>query len=129
MAKRLEEGDEERVRYLETLKNGSRFRGYVGFDRQRAEKPIAEHLGMDKDGFIYLMIDHLESGGRLDRVDETRPEWNGHKFHFDLWPEVAAGELYVESRFFDDPDLDKREIIVVSVHPPGDVTWSRWNKK
>jgi hypothetical protein len=114
---------------LETLKNGSRFRGYVGFDRQRAEKPIAEHLGMDKDGFIYLMIDHLESGGRLDRVDETRPEWNCHKFHFDLWPEVAAGELYVESRFFDDPDLDKREIIVVSVHPPGDVTWSRWNKK
>jgi len=75
MATRLEEGDEERVRYLETLKNGSRFRGYVGFDRQRAERPIAEHLGMDKDGFIYLMIDHLESGGRLDRVDETRPEW------------------------------------------------------
>ena len=90
MAKRLEEGDEERVRYLETLKNGSRFRGYVGFDRQGAEKPIAEHLGMDKDGFIYLMIDHLESGGRLDRVDETRPEWKCHKFHFDLWPEVAA---------------------------------------
>lgn len=129
MAKKLEEGDEERNRYLETLKNGSRFSGFVGFDRQRAERPIAEHLGMDKDGFLYLMIDHLESGGRLDRVVETRPEWNRHKFHFDLWPEVAEGELYVETRFVDDPVLDKREIIVVSVHPPGDVTWSRWNKK
>ena len=61
MAKKLEEGDEERGRYLETLKNGSRFRVYVGFDRQRAEKPIAEYLGLDKDGFLYLMIDHLES--------------------------------------------------------------------
>lgn len=129
MAKKLEEGDKERGRYLETLKNGSRFRGYVGFDRHRAEKPIAEYLGLDTDGFIYLMIDYLELGGRLDRVDETRPEWISHQFHFDLWPEVAAGELYVETRFFDDPDLDKREIIVVSVHPPGDVTWSRWNKK
>ena len=91
MAKKLEEGDEERGRYLETLKNGSRFRGYVGFDRHRAEKPIAEYLGLDNDGFLYLIIDHLQSGGRLDRVDETRPEWSCHKFHFDLWPEVAAG--------------------------------------
>lgn len=69
------------------------------------------------------MIPYLESGGRLGRVDETRPEWKHlWKFHFDLWPEVSSQELYVETRFVDDPELDNREIIVVSVHPPGDVT-------
>jgi hypothetical protein len=129
MAKRLEEGDEERGRYLETLENGYRFNGYVSFDKERATNPIAKNLELDAQGFIDLMIKYLRSGGRLDRVDESRPDWKHWRFHFDLWPELAAEELYVETRFVDDSVVDKREIIVVSVHPPGDVTWSRWNKK
>ncbi len=129
MAKKLEEGDEERTRYLEALENGFRFKGYVNFDKERASNPIAKHLGLDEKGFIDLMIKYLSSGGRLDRVDEDRPNWRHlWRFHFDLWPELTAKELYVETRFVDDPDLDQREIIVVSVHPPEDVTWSRWNK-
>jgi hypothetical protein len=129
MAKKLEEGDEERVRYLETLKNGYRFRGFVRFDQGQATIPIARHLGLDEKGFIDLMIRYLRTGGRLDRVDENRPEWRElWRFHFDLWPELGANELYVETRFVDDPVLDKREIIVVSVHPPKDVAWSRWNR-
>lgn len=51
MAIKLEEGDQERQRYLETLKNGRRFKGYVVFDKQRAARPIAEHLGLDEDAF------------------------------------------------------------------------------
>jgi len=130
MAIKLEEGDQERQRYLETLKNGYRFRGFVVFDQKRAAEPIAEHLGLDENAFTYLMVPYLESGGRLDRVDEIRPEWKHvWKFHFDLWPEVSSQSLYVETRFVDDPELDNREIIVVSVHPPDDVTWSRWNKR
>lgn len=129
MAKKLEEGDEERNRYLEALENGYRFNGYVNFDKERATNPIAKHLGLDEKGFIDLMIKYLRSGGRLDRVDEDRQHWKHlWRFHFDLWPELAAKELYVETRFVDDPVLDNREIIVVSVHPPEDVTWSRWNK-
>ena len=129
MAKKLEEGDEERNRYLETLENGHRFKGYVNFDKERATNPVAKHLGLDEKGFIELMIKYLQSGGKLDRVDEERENWKHlWRFHFDLLPELATGELFVETRFVDDPILDKREIIVVSVHPPEDVTWSRWNK-
>ena len=129
MAKKLEEGDEERDRYLETLENGCRFKGYVNFNKERATDPIAKHLGLDENGFIDLMIKHLRSGGRLDRVDEERERWKQlWRFHFDLWPDIAAKEIYVETRFVDADELDDREIIVVSVHPPDDVTWSRWNK-
>ena len=129
MAKKLEEGDEERDRYLEALENGYRFKGYVNFDKERATNPVAKHLGLDEKGFIELMIKYLQSGGKLDRVDEERENWKHlWRFHFDLLPELATGELFVETRFVDDPILDKREIIVVSVHPPEDVTWSRWNK-
>lgn len=129
MAKKLEEGDEERDRYLEALENGYRFKGYVTFDKERATNPIAKCLGLDEKGFIELMIKYLQSGGKLDRVDEERENWKHlWRFHFDLLPELATGELFVETRFVDDPILDKREIIVVSVHPPEDVTWSRWNK-
>lgn len=129
MAKKLEEGDEERERYLEALENGYRFKGYVNFDKVRAAEPIAKYLGLDERGFIDLMIKYVRLGGRLDRVDEDRQNWKHlWSFHFDLWPEIAANELYVETRFVDDPHVDNREIIVVSVHPPDDVTWSRWNK-
>ena len=75
MAKKLEEGDEERDRYLEALENGYRFKGYVNFDKERATDPIAKHLGLDEKGFIELMIKYLRSGGRLDCVDESRPDW------------------------------------------------------
>jgi hypothetical protein len=129
LAKKLEEGDEERNRYLEALENGYRCHGYVNFDKDRASSPIAKHLGFGERAFIDLMINYLRSGGRLDQVDESRSDWKYWRFHFDLWAELAAKELYVETRFVDDADLDKREIIVVSVHPPGDVTWSRWDKK
>ena len=63
------------------------------------------------------------------QFDLRRTEGSAGTSRSDLWPELAAEELYVETRFVDDPVVDKREIIVVSVHPPGDVTWSRWNKK
>ena len=129
MTKKLEEGDQERYRYLETLENGYRFKGYVNFDKERATDPIAKHLGLDENRFIELMIKHLRSGGRLDRVDEGRERWKQlWHFHFDLWADIAAKDIYVETRFVDADELDDREIIVVSVHPPDDATWSRWNK-
>lgn len=127
MARTLEVGDEERARYLETLGNGRRFKGYVTFIQNTAGSAIKKHLALDENQFIDLLINYLKLGGKLDCVDENRPEWKHlWRFHFDLWPDFAAKELYVETRFIDNPELDSREIIVVSVHPPDDVAWNRW---
>jgi len=135
MAKKLEEGDEERDRYVETL---SRFQRLSHGIRppscvQILVRPLQEielPLGFGLRTLVTHMHEHLTLGGELSRVDETREGWRDNwQFHFDLWPELGGQEVYVETRFVDSSELDDRLIIVVSVHPPHDVTWSTWTKK
>ena len=134
MAKKLEEGDEERDRYFEVLAkfqrlaHGMRPPSCVTI-LERPLEEIGKHLGLEIRGLVNFMYEHLKNGGIVERVDEERGNWKHlWKFHFDLRPDFGGKPIYVETRFVDDEEPDDREIKVVSVHPPDDVTWSRWNK-
>lgn len=135
MAKKLEVGDEERGRYVETLSEFERLAHGIRPPScvQIFERPllqIQQHLGCDLRPLVAQMHLHLTSGGELAKVDETRENWRDNwKFHFDLWPQFGGREIYVETRFVDSYDLDDRTIFIVSVHPPQDVTWSTWAQK
>jgi hypothetical protein len=135
MAKKLEEGDEERDRYVETLSKFERLAHGIRppscvqiFERPLRE--IQEYLGCGLRPLVTQMHQHLTIGGELSRVDETRDNWRDKwQFHFDLWPEFGGREIYVETRFVNADDIDDRVIFIVSVHPPQDVTWSAWTQK
>lgn len=65
-----------------------------------------------------VMHEHVENGGEIDAVVETRPEWSEHRYHYDLRINVDGKPIYIETRLFftnaDDPD--DPWIHVVSLH-------------
>jgi hypothetical protein len=61
------------------------------------------------------MHDHLQGGGTIDQMPETRPEWSARPFHYDFRVMVASRLLYVETILQDDDPTDPT-IHVVSIH-------------
>lgn len=71
-------------------------------------------------GLLELLHQHVEAGGRIHEVRETRPEYRHHEFHFDLIIVLDSRPIYFETILvFDDsrPPYDPR-IEVVSIHDP-----------
>jgi hypothetical protein len=58
-------------------------------------------------------------GGEIDKVVETRPEWNFYSHHYDLRPTINGRLIYVETRLeYKDPaDPDDPIVFVVNIHP------------
>lgn len=134
MATKLDEGDEEWNRYVEVLAkfqrlaHGLRPPSCVTVLEQPLQE-IGKFLKLDIRGLVTFMYEHLKNGGVIERVDEERDNWRHlWKFHFDLRSEFGGKAIFVETRFVNEEELDNREVIVVSVHPPNDFTWSSWKK-
>jgi len=61
------------------------------------------------------MFRHVESGGGIDQVRETRPEWSERRFHYDFRLPLGGRLIYVETVLMDD-DPEDPTIHVVSIH-------------
>ena len=94
-----------------------RFEGYVNWTEVAARWVRSELEGFTTTAVAELMHDYVTSGGRIDQVRETRPEWPQHKYHYDLRFEIAGRRVYVETRLlFDDPtDPDDPVILVANM--------------
>lgn len=67
------------------------------------------------------MQEYVSSGGQVDEVRETRPEWSGrYEFHFDLRFTIQTKPVYVETRLHYRLPLvpDEAWILVVNIHAP-----------
>jgi len=62
-----------------------------------------------------VMHEHVETGGEIDQIRETRPEWNTRDFHYDFRLYLARRFLYVETILVDDDPKDPT-IHIVSIH-------------
>ena len=62
-----------------------------------------------------MMYDYFESGGEIDEIRETRPEWDTEKYHYDFRIPINDRRIYIESILVvvepDDPTIK-----VVSIH-------------
>jgi hypothetical protein len=61
------------------------------------------------------MYKHVEGGGEIDQVKETRPEWNDFDFHYDLRVPIGGRLRYFETLLVDG-DPDDPIILVVNTH-------------
>jgi hypothetical protein len=61
------------------------------------------------------MFRHVEEGGVIDQVQETRPEWTASRYHYDF--RIAIGErlVYIETVLVEDVP-DDPTVHVVSIH-------------
>jgi len=99
------------------------FSGYVSFDlTEQSHAWIRSELrNIPLRDVAELMHRYAESGGVIDEVRETRPEWSGeHEYHYDLRLSIQGKLVYVETRLeFNRPFVpDEPSNLVVSIHAP-----------
>lgn len=92
--------DSERLlAYKDALSNWA-FRGYVEFDLSEQSHAWIRHELRDiplRD-LARLMHQHVETGGVIHEVRETRPEWSGnYEYHNDLRLSVHGTGVYIET--------------------------------
>jgi hypothetical protein len=105
------------ARYRRLLIELSHVTGYVQW-RKGALERLSRHLPNVGVRLIHeLMQRHAEGGGKIDQVAETRPEYTGWKFHYDLRLPISGQRIYIETVFDDCEDLDRCTIYVVNIHP------------
>ncbi len=61
------------------------------------------------------MYQHVDSGGDIDQVRETRQQWMDSRFHYDFRVNVEGRRIYVETILLGE-DPDDPEIQVVNIH-------------
>jgi hypothetical protein len=91
---------------------------YAGFvtAKDLALEWIAKNLGgMTLRHVAKAMHDHVQTGGMIDQVPETRPEWSAWPFHYDFRMQIAGRAAYVETILQDDDPGDPT-IHIVSIH-------------
>lgn len=62
-----------------------------------------------------LMHDHVQAGGDIDQIRETRPDWNDRDYHFDFRLCWAGRPLYIETVLVDDNPRNPF-LFIVSLH-------------
>jgi hypothetical protein len=77
---------------------------------------IANQLGgLTLKDVAKAMHDFFRSGGTIDQVRETRPEWNHWPFHYDFRFPIGARTVYIEVILQDDDPSDPT-VHIVSMH-------------
>jgi hypothetical protein len=89
--------------------------GYITW-KQTAREWVEENLeGFTARAVGEAMFQHVEGGGQIDQVKETRPEWSAERFHYDFRIPLAGRLVYVETILVED-DPNDPTIHVVSIH-------------
>jgi hypothetical protein len=114
--------DPERLLAYKNALGNWRFAGFVTFSlTEQSRQWIRQTLGIPFQEIPRLMEEYVVSGGQIDEVRETRPEWSSkHEFHFDLRLQIDDRPVYIETRLHDDNpyEPDRPWIEVVNVHAP-----------
>jgi hypothetical protein len=102
------------ARFRQILSSWS-FTGYITW-KEVARKWVEANLVEFTPRVIgEMLFEFFESGGEIDEVRETRPEWTSAEFHYDFRIPVGDRRIYIETILVVD-DPEDPTIHVVSVH-------------
>lgn len=105
--------------YKDALGNW-KYEGYIQFElTETAHKWFRrEFNNLTLKEIGRLMFEYVTSGGDIDEVRETRPEWCNFDFHHDLRIPIKGKTVYIETRLFcSDPFVaEDSTILVVNIH-------------
>jgi hypothetical protein len=95
--------------------NNWSFTGYVTVKDTALQWAERNLPGFQLKELARLMHEHVESGGVINQVVETRPEWNHWPYHYDFCMNWLGRAIYVETLLVDDDPRDPT-IRIVSIH-------------
>ena len=92
-----------------------KFTGYITW-KPIARQWVEQNLeGWTTRSIAEEMSRFFDSGSKIDQTQETRREWNEHRFHYDFRIEIGGRLLYIETVLVED-DTDDPTIHIVSIH-------------
>ena len=95
--------------------NQWKFTGYVTW-KPIARQWVEQNLeGWSTRSVAEEMCRFCGSGGEIDEIRESRPEWSEQRFHYDFRLEIGGRLLYIETILVDD-DPNDATVHVVSIH-------------
>ena len=108
------------VAYRDALANWS-VAGYVQFElTEQSHRWLRREVGeITFKDLGRLMFEYVSTGGEVDEVVETRPEWSDeYRFHHDLRLTIGGTQVYIETRLhYRLPVVaDESWILVVNIH-------------
>ena len=92
--------------------------GYINWEETAVRFIRRELEGYTIKLFGKLMYEHVNGGGKIHQIAETRLEWLEWPFHYDLYVPVGTRKVYIETRFVDEKHPDDCGINVVNAHDP-----------
>ncbi len=98
--------DPELLGRFKAILNNWHVTDYVTAKEQALEWAGKNLAGFTLKSLAKLMHDHVQAGGEIDQVPETRPEWNEWPYHYDFRLSWGARALYIESVLVDDDPTD-----------------------
>lgn len=111
--------DPERLRHYPTAWRNWQYTGYVNWVAGPASQWIQRNLpGFTLREVTRLISEYVVTGGKIDEVRETRPEWMEHEYHYDLRLQIHGRPVYVETRLLMESDPEDSTILVVNIHEP-----------
>jgi hypothetical protein len=107
---------------MDALSNWN-FDGYIQFElTEQAYRWVRRELGnITLKEIGRLMFEYVGSGGEIDEVRETRPEWSDqYEFHYDLRFAIQEIPIYLETRLHHREPFfpDESWVVVVNIHAP-----------
>lgn len=102
--------------FLNALEEASRgVIGYVVWKKVAWEWVLKNLDGQTQRSLAERMVEHVKSGGEIDKTKETRPEYTGrHEFHYDFRFRVDGLDIYIETVL--DETKTGPVVTVVSTH-------------
>lgn len=109
---------DDRQQFVTVLQDGTRFSGYVVYEKDARHDLELFLGGWSQEGVTRQLLAYAQAGGKISRGNEQRDEWSDRwKFCYHLWPEIDGQPLYVEARF-DERDPTDPTIRIVRIHSP-----------
>jgi hypothetical protein len=102
--------------YTKVLLTLGHVAGYV----QWRKLPLAwikrELRGVTSQAVVEEMRKYVQCGGKIEQVEETRPEYVAWRFHYDLRLPVTGRHVYVETVLEQAASIEDCTIWVVNIH-------------
>jgi len=102
--------------YRHVLLHLGKVTGYIQWRRVPRDRLDHELAGYTLKAINELMAAHVQAGGEIHQVVETRPEYTQWRFHYDLRLPISGRRIYIETVFHHERDPEDCEIIVVNMH-------------
>jgi hypothetical protein len=109
---------DDRQKFVDVLEDGTRFTGYVVYEKD-ARQDLETFLGgWAEKGVTQQLLNYAKRGGKISRNKESRERWKDKwVFCYHLWPTIDGQALYFEARLH---DRDPHDLVIriVRIHRP-----------